>query len=152
MNLRIIENGVIFFNNFLSSGQTEEFVIISFKRKILYITIMSRLDKCLPLYIGCETNKGKFTGMINDSLFIQDGEQPIIEYNKHDLGGILFLYLRKLSDIKEEQSMELIRLGFAIGRPSGYIFSNEAFLFLLGLQVDLFGLINSGLAKDINHM
>ena len=113
---------------------------------------MSRLDQCLRLYIGCDTNKGKFTGMINDTLFIQNENRSPVEYNKQDIGQVLFLYLRKLSDIKEEQSVELIKLGFTIGRPSGYIFSNEAFLFLLGLQVDLFGLINSGFAKDINQL
>ncbi|HEV8506525.1 MAG TPA: hypothetical protein VGQ53_14030 [Chitinophagaceae bacterium] len=117
-------------------------------KKILYINIMSRLDKCLPLYIGCETNKGKLVGIVKDSLFIQNGEQSVTEYNKHALGQTLFLYLKKLGDITDEQSQELNKKGFNIGRPSGYTFSNEAFLFLLSLHVDLFGLINSGLAKD----
>jgi len=110
---------------------------------------MSRLDKCLPLYIGCETNKGKFVGIVKNSLFIQNGEQAVNEYNKQSLGQTIFLYLKKLSDITDEQSQDLNKKGFNIGRPSGYTFSNEAFLYLLSLHVDLFGLIGSGLAKDI---
>jgi len=112
---------------------------------------MSRLDKCLPLYIGCETDKGKLVGVVKDSLFIQNGEQSITEYSRTSLGQTLFLHLKKLSDITDEQSQELNKKGFNIGRPSGYTFSNEAFLFLLSLHVDLFGLIASGLAKDISR-
>ena len=110
---------------------------------------MSRLDKCLPLYIGCETNKGKLVGVVNDSMFIQNAEQTMNEFNKQLLGQSVFLYLKKLSDITDQQSQELNKKGFNIGRPSGYTFSNEAFLYLLSLHVDLFGLISSGLAKDI---
>src|SRR5262245_17173172 len=113
---------------------------------------MSRLDKCLPLYIGCETNKGKLVGIMNDSLFIQNGDQSITEYNTTALGRTLFLYLKKLSDIADEQSEELNKKGFNIGRPSGYTFSNDAFLFLLSLHVDLFGLISSGMAKDLRKI
>jgi len=112
---------------------------------------MNRLDKCLPLYIGCETNKGKLVGAVEDSLFVQNGEQTITEYNKDSLGQTLFLHLQKLSDITDEQSQELNKKGFNIGRPSGYTFSNEAFLYLLSLHVDLYGLISSGLATDINQ-
>lgn len=109
---------------------------------------MTRLDKCLPLYIGCDTNKGKLVGIVKDSLFIENGEQSIAEYNTTSLGQSLFLYLRKLSDITDEQSEELNKKGFNIGRPSGYTFSNEAFLYLLSLHVDLFGLISAGMAVD----
>ena len=113
---------------------------------------MSRIDKCLSLYIGCETNKGKLVGVVKDSLFIQNGDQSITEHNKQSVGQTVFLYLRKLSDITDEQSQELNKKGFNIGRPSGYTFSNEAFLYLLSLRVDLFGLISSGLAKDSNRL
>jgi len=109
---------------------------------------MSPLDKYIHLYIGCETNKGKFTGMVNNSLFIQQNGE-MVEYDKGILGKTLFLHLLKLRDISDEQSGELNRKGFNIGRPSGYTFSNDAFLFLLDLHVDLFGLINAGLAKDV---
>jgi len=112
---------------------------------------MSRLEKCLPLYIGCETSKGKLVGIVKDSLFIQNGDLSITEYSKQSLGQTVFLYLKKLSDITDEQSQELNKRGFNIGRPSGYTFSNEAFLYLLSLHVDLFGLISSGVAKDINR-
>jgi hypothetical protein len=110
---------------------------------------MSRLDQCLPLYIGCETNKGKLLGVVTNSLFIQNGDRSITEYDKNVLGQTLFLHLQRLSDITDEQSSELNKIGFNIGRPSGYTFSNNAFLFLLSLHVDLFGLISAGIAKDV---
>lgn len=108
---------------------------------------MSRLDDCIKLYIGCQTNKGKFSGIVNSTMLIDNGE--LVEYDKQDLGKTLFLYLQRLSDITDEQSKQLNEKGFNIGRPSGYTFSNEAFLYLLSLHVDLFGLISSGIAKDI---
>jgi hypothetical protein len=120
-------------------------------QKLVYINAMSRLYKCIPLYIGCETNKGKLVGVVKDSLFIQNGEQSIREYKATSLGQTVFLQLKKLSDITDEQSQELNKKGFNIGRPSGYTFSNEAFLFLLSLRVDLFGLIGSGLAEDVTR-
>ena len=118
-------------------------------KKNLYINTMSRLYKCLPLYIGCETNKGKLVGVVKNSLFIQNGEQTITEHSRESLGHTLFLHLKKLSDITDEQSQELNKKGFNIGRPSGYTFSNDAFLYLLSLHVDLFGLISSGMAKNL---
>ena len=119
-------------------------------KKLLYINAMSRLNQYIHLYIGCETNKGKFTGMVNNSLFIQHNGE-MVEYDREVLGKTLFLHLRKLRDISDEQSGELNKKGFYIGRPSGYTFSNDAFLFLLSLHVDLFGLINAGIAKDIKR-
>jgi len=114
---------------------------------------MGRPKNCIHLYIGCETNQGQFIGMINESLFIREAEeQSIVEYPKQALGKNLFLYLRRIGDITEQQSMELIEKGFSIGRPNGYSFSNEAFLYLINLSVDLFGIINSGMAKDINTL
>jgi len=117
----------------------------------MYFERMARFDKCIQLYIGCETNKGQLIGVIRDRLFIQE-KQSVVEYHKQVLGRSLFLYLRKIGDITEEQSQELIEKGFSIGRPSGYSFSNEAVLYLLALSVDLFGMINSGIAKDINKL
>jgi len=118
-------------------------------KKLLYINAMSRLENCIPLYVGCETNKGKFVGIVKNSLFIQNGEHSITEYNKQSLGQTVFLHLKRLSDITDEQSQQLNKKGFNIGRPSGYTFSNDAFLYLLSLHVDLFGLINAGMAKGL---
>ena len=122
-------------------------------RKLCILNGMDRLDRCLPLYIGCETNKGQLIGIIGDRLFIKEpGKESIVEYHKQVLGKSLFLYLQKIGDIADHQSKELIEKGFSIGRPSGYSFSNEAFLYLLSLQVDLFGMIKSGMAKDRNKL
>jgi hypothetical protein len=110
---------------------------------------MHELTKFLQLYIGCQTNKGRLIGIKNNSLFIESPAEKIIEnYEIQTVGDCLFLYLRQLSDLTGEESVELINKGMNIGRPKGYSFSPEAFLFLLNLNVDLFGLINSGYAKD----
>jgi len=109
---------------------------------------MPQLLECIKLYIGCNTNKGKLIGIRNDALLIQK-EEKIEEYKIQDTGESVFLYLKQLSDLTEEQSKELIKEGISIGRPYGYTFSGNGFLYLLSLQVDLFGLIKANLAKDI---
>jgi len=114
---------------------------------------MNNLENYIHLYIGCETSSGQLVGVIEDRLFIRPvGKQSIVEYEKRVLGKTLFLYLRRMSDLTGQQSDQLIVKGFSIGRPSGYSFSNEALLYLLSLSVDLFGIINSGIAKDINKL
>jgi hypothetical protein len=110
---------------------------------------MDQIYQCLFLYIGCETNKGKFIGIIDNTLLIYTEYKQVEEYDRLLLGDKLFLYLRVLSDITNEQSKELIKKGLSIGRPFGYSFSNHGFLYLLSLHVDLFGLINAGVARDI---
>jgi hypothetical protein len=111
---------------------------------------MHQLTKYLQLYIGCNTSKGQLVGIKNNSLFIESSNRGIIEdYDIQTVGISLFLYLRQLSDLTEEESNELIKKGFSIGRPRGYSFSAEALLFLLTSNIDLFGLINSGYAKEL---
>ena len=109
---------------------------------------MTDLNKCLHLYLGCNTNKGKFIGITKDTLLIQPEERLVEEYNISSIGNTLYLYMRQLSDLTEEQSKQLISHGFSIGRPFGYTFTNYGFLYLISLNVDLFGLIKSGFAKD----
>jgi hypothetical protein len=114
---------------------------------------MRRLDKCLHFYIGCETTKGQLVGYDRGCLLVQqDGEDTILQYDTSLLGNSVFLYLRQLNDLTEEQSKELIKRGIAIGRPNGYTFSNEGFLYLVSLNVDLFGLISTGYAKNISEL
>jgi hypothetical protein len=113
---------------------------------------MDQLDKCLHLYLGCYTNKGKFIGIRKDILLIETVENRIEEHNILSVGSTLFLYLRQLGDLTDEQSKQLIQEGLSIGRPHGYTFTNRGFVYLLFLSVDLFGLINSGLAKDIRYL
>lgn len=109
---------------------------------------MKQIGKYLHLYIGCNTNKGIFLGIRKDILFIQADGGLIEEYNIQNVGSTLFLYLKQLSDLSEDESRQLIEEGFVIGRPHGYTFSNYGFVYLLSLSVDLFGLINAGFAKD----
>lgn len=115
---------------------------------------MRRLDKCIHFYIGCDTNKGKLVGIRQQILLVQSEGGTITEYDTQVLGSSLFLYLQQLNDLTEEQSKELIKRGIAIGRPNGYTFSTQGFLYLTSLNVDLFGLIHSGYAKhstDASH-
>src|SRR3954454_17035113 len=109
---------------------------------------MTRLEKYIHFYIGCNTNKGKLIGVKQKYLIVQS-EENITEYEIDVLGVNLFLHLQHLNNLSDEQSKELINRGIAIGRPNGYTFSNEGFFYLISLQVDLFGLINSGYAKNI---
>lgn len=109
--------------------------------------MMTRLEKCIHFYIGCDTNRGKLVGVRQDWLLILEGDR-LIECNLQDLGSSLFLHLQLLNEITEDQSRELIKRGIAIGRPNGYTFSNEGFLYLISLHVDLFGLINAGYSKQ----
>ncbi len=110
---------------------------------------MKLLNKCLPLYLGCSTNKGKFIGMREDTLLIENQKNKVEEYKLSHIGQELFFYLRNLDDLTEEQSKQLIIEGISIGRPYGYTFTGSGFLYLLSLNVDLFGLIKDGYAKDL---
>ena len=111
---------------------------------------MYQLNKYLHLYIGCQTNKGRLIGIKNNLLFIESTNGKIIEnFDIQTVGSDLFLFLKQLSDLTNEESNILIEEGFNIGRPKGYSFSPEAFLFLLASHVDLFGLIRSGYAKEL---
>jgi hypothetical protein len=112
---------------------------------------MTRLEKFIHFYIGCNTNKGKLIGVRQKYLIVQS-EESITEYEIDVLGSTLFLHLQHLNNLSDEQSKELINRGIAIGRPNGYTFSNEGFFYLISLQVDLFGLINSGYAKSFHQV
>jgi hypothetical protein len=110
--------------------------------------------RCIAFYIGCETNKGRLIGVSNASLLIQskNDKGAIEHYEMQDVGTGVVLHLRKLSDLTGEESVQLINEGFNIGRPKGYSFSPGAFLYLVKLHVDLFGLIQHGFAKDLKSI
>ena len=112
---------------------------------------MRSFQKCLHLYIGCETNLGQLVGVRNNFLLIKEKDgQSISEYDLQKVGTDIFLHLQLLDDLTDEQRKEVINKGINIGRPAGYTFSNAAFLFLLSLNVDVFGLIRAGYARNIN--
>jgi hypothetical protein len=104
----------------------------------------SQVSRYLPFYLGCETDNGRLIGVTQQFVLtvLENGQI------KEDREFSTKLILRKLGNISDEESSELIRMGFSIGRPSGYSFSPNAFLYLLSIHVDLFGLITSGLAID----
>ena len=89
-------------------------------------------------------------GIRKDILIIQTDQELIEEHDIRDVGNTLFLYLTQLSDLTREESKHLIKVGLVIGRPHGYTFTSNSFLYMLSLSVDLFGLINAGYAKDKN--
>ena len=119
--------------------------------KCVLFYLMTRLEKYINFYIGCDTNKGKLIGVKQKCLIVQ-GEDGITEYDIEDLGVSLFLHLQQLNQLSEAQSKELINRGIAIGRPNGYTFSNEGFYYLITLNVDLFGMIKCGYAKNIHEV
>ena len=92
---------------------------------------------------------GRFIGSKERTLFIQS-EDKTIEVDIGSVGDTLFLYLMQLNDLDDVQRKQLVKEGLVIGRPHGYTFSNRGFLYLLSIHVDLFGLIQSGFAKDLN--
>lgn len=109
---------------------------------------MHVLRKYVQLYIGCQTSAGKLIGVNQELLFILSPVDDLVQtFHVNSLGTTLFLHLKQLNDLNYEQSNELIKRGFNVGRPKGYAFSPEAFIFLLTLYVDLFGLTSSGFAK-----
>ena len=112
---------------------------------------MSIQSKYLSLYIGCKTNKGILAGTCENSLFIQTETKELESIEVESVGKDLFLYLRPLSDLNAEEVKMLIEKGINIGRPKGYSFSPEAFIFLIGLYIDIFGLISLGYAKELHQ-
>lgn len=108
------------------------------------------IEVYLPFYIGCETSLGRLKGLRPGMVFTESEKGDVREHNSFGAGFEIKLLLRKLNSLSDEQSRELIAKGFSIGRPRGYSFSPEAFLYLLSLQVDLFGLIDSGMALDLS--
>ncbi len=107
-----------------------------------------KIDKYLPLYLGCNTNLGKLTSVNENSYTIRTENEEIIERAFID-EPMVKLYLRKISDLNSEESAELNKHGLNIGRPKGYSFTPDAILYLLGLRIDLFNLIAEGLAMEI---
>ena len=110
-----------------------------------------KIEHYLPFYLGCRTNIGKVIGIVNHIVFTESADGGVVQHDTTQAGFSITLFLRRLRDISDAESLKLIEKGFSIGRPKGYSFSPDAFLYLLSLQVDLFNLINSELAIDINN-
>jgi hypothetical protein len=108
-----------------------------------------KITHYLAYYLGCQTNKGRLIGIYEKSVFTENPPGNIIEHDATRPEFFIQPLLKRLNDLSMEQSAELIKKGFSIGRPRGYSFSPDAFLYLLSLHVDLFGLIDSGLATDM---
>jgi len=108
-----------------------------------------KIEDYLPFYFGCRTNEGELIGISMQTIFIRTVHGTIVQ---HDVGNPDFSvkpFLKRLNHLSADESSSLIEKGFSIGRPMGYSFSPSSFLYLLSLHVDLFGLIDSGLALDI---
>lgn len=96
-------------------------------------------------YIGAETNTGRLISSGLHSCTIERTGGGVIEQEYTDDFSVK-LHLRTLKDLSNDESSELIRKGMSIGRPRGYSFSPEAFVYLLSRGIDLFGLIEYKLA------
>lgn len=101
-------------------------------------------------YLGTNTNLGKLVGVKFDSCITENEAGELVE-TMFTEDFPLKLHLRTLKQLTEEESRELIRKGLSIGRPRGYSFSPEAFIFLLSCHVDIFGLIENRLAISLNQ-
>lgn len=112
---------------------------------------MGLQSKYLNFYIGCKTDKGILTGACENLLFIKTETKDLKTFEVESVGKDLFLYLRSLNDLNAEEVKMLIEKGINIGRPKGYSFSPEAFIFLLSLHIDIFGLIKMGYAKELHQ-
>ncbi len=110
-----------------------------------------KIEHYLPFYFGCSTNIGKVIGIVNHIVLTESANGAVVQHDTAHAGFSIKLFLRRLRDISEAESSTLIEKGFSIGRPQGYSFSPDAFLYLLSLQVDLFNLIDSELAIDITN-
>ena len=102
------------------------------------------------LYIGAQTNKGTLVAANLNSCITENSAGERLESFYTDNFPVV-LYLRTLKEITEVESKELIQKGMSIGRPRGYSFSPDAFVYLLSLRIDIFGLIESRLAISVNQ-
>src|SRR5437868_6087119 len=107
------------------------------------------INEYLHLYIGVNTNYGILTGVKESSCLITSKNGEITERQIPD--DSIKPILRKINSLTSEQSAELNKKGFSIGRPFGYTFTPEAILYLLRMHVDLFNLIERGLATEIKE-
>lgn len=108
------------------------------------------ITQLFAFYLGCKTNHGELIGIRENLIMTKSENGNIMEYDTEDDEFPVKMQLRKINSLSPEQSVELISKGFSIGRPTGYSFSPAAILFLLSIQVDLFGLIEMGLAIDLS--
>jgi hypothetical protein len=110
-----------------------------------------KIEDYLHLYLGCDTNNGKFVGINGNTCFLlsQNGEINHVELNSKN--QLIKPVLRKLSDMNLHESSELNKRGISIGQRKGYAFTPDAILYLLTLRIDLFNLIAEGLAIDLNQ-
>ena len=100
------------------------------------------------LYIGADTNIGKLVSVNFNSCITKNSNGELVETAYSDHFPVK-LHLRTLKQLTEAESKELIRKGLSIGRPRGYSFSPDAFVYLLSCHVDIFGLIENKLAISV---
>jgi hypothetical protein len=108
-----------------------------------------KIDTYLHLYIGADTNFGKLVGINQDTCFLLS-ENGKIDQRSISGSNTVKPLLKRINKLTPEQSIELNKRGLSIGRPKGYSFAPDAFLYLLGIRVDLFGLIDNELAIEMD--
>jgi len=104
-----------------------------------------KIDDYIHLYLGCNTNEGQLVGIYQETYLIRKANNEVIAINKSES---IRPILRKLNDLNSNESEELNRKGISIGQRKGYSFTAEAIHYLLSLKIDLFNLIENGLAIE----
>ena len=107
--------------------------------------VQMKIDDYIHLYLGCNTNEGKLVGIFQKTWLIQKPNNEVAEISKSES---IKPILRKLKDLSSKESEELNRRGISIGQRKGYSFTAEAIYYLLSIKVDLFNLIEHGLAIE----
>ncbi len=106
-----------------------------------------KIDDYMHFYLGCNTNKGKLVGISEASYYIENKEgEPIAVKKSESIKPIL----RNFNNLNLHESEQLNMKGISIGQRKGYSFTPEAILYLLSLRIDIFNLINKGLAIENN--
>jgi hypothetical protein len=113
--------------------------------------MIKKIEHYLPFYLWCKTNIGKIVGVVDHTVYIESSDGGSVQFDTTHTGFVIRLFLRRLRDMSADESSKLIEKGFSVGRPHGYSFSPDAFLYLLSLHVDLFNLIDSEMAIDVNN-
>ena len=110
-----------------------------------------KIEDYLHLYLGCDTNHGKLVGINGSTCFILSQNGEINQQDLNNQHQPIKPILRKFSDISINESTELNKKGISIGQRKGFSFTPDALLYLLTLRIDLFNLIEEGLAIDLNQ-
>jgi hypothetical protein len=103
-----------------------------------------KIEDYLHFYLGRNTNKGLLVGISMTSYYI-DVNGETIAIDKHES---IKPILRTMRSLTADEIEQLHLKGLSIGQRKGFSFTPEAIVYLLSLGIDIFNLINEGLAIE----